>query len=343
MDYATLAITIFWVFLFIYAILGSIDFGSGFWAMAAGKREDNRASAIANLFLSPFWKVTNVFLVLLVVALVGFFPHAVYVLGTVLLLPAGLMLVLLIFRSTFMVYAYENQSYVKPLTVISGISGLLIPALLVSVLPVSLGGFVTLEAGTGYPQLEFARLLSSVTEYAHIFFAITTELFLSALFLAFYAREAGDESTYRFYRKAAVSLGPVTFVAAGLVMLTYSKTANWILSNLRGQSLWFGLSTVAFLIGYSALFWKSGKRDPGRPRIALLCIILQYGLAIFAYGAAHMPYMVYPTITVDEGVTNHSMFQQLLIGYTICTIILVPVFIWFWRLFVRDKEYLQQK
>lgn len=74
MDDAQIAITILWVFLFIYSIVGSVDFGAGFWAMIYGGRKDTTAGGLANRFLSPSWKVTNVFLVLFVVALVGFFP-----------------------------------------------------------------------------------------------------------------------------------------------------------------------------------------------------------------------------------------------------------------------------
>ncbi|WNQ11196.1 cytochrome d ubiquinol oxidase subunit II [Paenibacillus aurantius] len=341
MSDSVLAITIIWVFLFIYSIAGSIDFGAGFWAMASMRRRDNHAASIANLYLSPSWKVTNVFLVLLVVALVGFFPHAVYVLGSVLLLPAGLMLVLLIIRSTFMVYAYSVRRYVRLLTVVSGVTGLLIPGLLISVLPVSLGGFVTMESG--YPQLLFGKLLGSVTEYAHLAFGISTELFLSALFLADYAREADDEDTYRYYRVRAILLGPLTLITAILVTVTFAPEAQWILPNLQRVEGWFALSVTAFLIGYSALFWRSGRENPGKPRAAVIAIVLQYGLAVFAYGKAHLPYIVYPSQTIDQSVTNHSMFVSLLTGYIVFSAILAPVFVWFWRLFFKDKGYLRQE
>lgn len=341
MNGSQLAITVIWVILYVYSILGSIDFGSGFWAMVYGK-PGSEASLVANRFLSPSWKVTNVFLVLLVVGLVGFFPHAAYMLGTILLLPAGLMLILLTIRSAFMVFSYSvTGRYAGTLRVVSGLTGLLIPALLVSVLPISLGGFVSMD--NGYPQLQFARLLLSGTEYAHLAFGIATELFLSALFLASYAEESGREGAYRFYRRASLWLGPVTLVTAMITVLTFAPEATWIVPNLRRTALFFSLSLAAFAAGYGALWWKGRRGRIGRPKAAVLLIAVQYGLAVFAYGAAHMPYIVYPFLSVEQGFTNETMFRQLLIGYSVSTLLLFPVFVWFWRLFFRDPTYLTEE
>ncbi|WP_058303653.1 cytochrome d ubiquinol oxidase subunit II [Gorillibacterium timonense] len=341
MNGSQLAITVIWVILFTYSILGSIDFGSGFWAMVYG-RPDSEASLVANRFLSPSWKVTNVFLVLLVVALVGFFPHAAYMLGTILLLPAGLVLILLTIRSSFMVFSYSvSGRYAAILRVVSGVTGLLIPALLLSVLPISLGGFVSMDSG--YPQLHFGRLLLSGTEYAHLAFGLATELFLSALFLASYAEESGREGAYRFYRKASLWLGPVTLIMAMLTALTFAPEASWIVPNMRRTAPFFSLSLAAFAIGYSALWWKGRQGRMGRPKAAVILIAVQYGLAVFSYGAAHMPYIVYPYLSIEQGFTNEIMFRQLLIGYGVSTLLLVPIFVWFWRLFFRDPTYLAKE
>lgn len=337
---AEIAITILWVFLFVYSIVGSVDFGAGFWAMLFGLRKDSTAGALANRFLSPTWKVTNVFLVLLVVALVGFFPRATWVLGAILLVPVSLVLFLLTVRSSFMIYAYTAQKYERLLSIVSGVTGLLIPGLLVVVLPITLGGFV--ENVNGYPELQLGRLFSTPTTYAHLLFGLTTELFLSALLLADYSTEAEDRSAYRVYRRAAIALGPTAIGAALLTTFTMSPEASWIVENLWEQRLWFGLSLAAFAVGYSALWWKQGNGRQGRPRVSVLCIVLQYALASFAYGSAHMPYIVYPSFTVYDGFTSPAMFWSLVAGYAVGIGLLVPLFIWFWRLFMKDKRYLKQ-
>lgn len=337
MNDATIAISILWVFLFLYAIMGSIDFGAGFWSMVYSRRNP-QAAGIANRFLSPSWEVTNVFLVLLVVALVGFFPRAAYVLGTLLLVPVSLVMILLLFRSAFMVYAYSVQRESRGLRVVSGITGVLIPGLLVSVLPITLGGFIHQESG--YPQLKYGDLLTSPVLYAYLGFGIATELFLSALFLSDFSNEAGDESSYRKYRLIAVITGPLTMLLAVAATFSVNEDSMWMIHRMKEQGLWFMLSSTAFLAGYISL-WIRRNGKLGWPRLAFIFVILQFAVASFAYGKAHMPYIVYPYLTVTNGITNHSMFISLLWGYGIGTVFLLPVFLLFWWLFLKDKRYLR--
>lgn len=49
MSDSTIAISILWGFLFIYSIMGSIDFGAGFWALVFS-RKNPQAASLANRF-----------------------------------------------------------------------------------------------------------------------------------------------------------------------------------------------------------------------------------------------------------------------------------------------------
>ncbi|WP_059105804.1 cytochrome d ubiquinol oxidase subunit II [Shouchella shacheensis] len=338
MEPVYIAVLILWLFLFIYAIAGSIDFGTGFWAMYYQRKANEEAETIANNYLSPAWKVTNVFLVLLVVSFVGFFPGAAPTLGTLMIVPFCLVLLLLTIRSAFMVYAYSTEKYSRLLTLVSGISGLLIPAILVSILPAAIGGFFAYAGEQQYILIN--RLFSSPTFYTHVAFGLVTELFLSSLFLSDYAREGGHLKTYRTYRKNAIFLGPLTLVFAVATIFTLIPEARWMFNNFLDLWWLYTLSLFAFAIGYSALWWPSKKAGRGQSRVAFLLIVLQFGIASIAYGAALMPYFLYPDLTVFDAFTNEVMFQSLLVGYIIGMAILIPAFVWFWRLFLKDKSYL---
>ncbi|PYZ95483.1 hypothetical protein CR205_18285 [Alteribacter lacisalsi] len=334
-----IAITIIWAFLFIYAIAGSIDFGAGFWAMYYTRKDNTEASVIANRYLSPSWEVTNVFLVLLVVALVGFFPGAASYLGTLMIMPFSLVLILLTIRGTFMIYAYSSKKYSRMLTIISGTTGLFIPALLVATLPIAIGGFMSIGEGRDY--LLFDQIFSSPTLYTHVGFGLSTELFLSALLLADYSREAKSEATYLVYRRNALWLGPVTLLFAVAATITLLPEAGWMVDNMASVWYLFALSLVAFLIGYGAMFMKSNRENLGRPRLAVIMIVIQFGLASFGYGFSHMPYILYPDLTIQDAFTDPAMFRWLLVGYGVGMALLIPAFIVFWRLFMKDKRYLQ--
>ncbi|GIP37289.1 membrane protein [Paenibacillus sp. J31TS4] len=337
MDNSTIAIVIIWGMVFIYSILGSIDFGAGFWAMVY--KTDANAGKIANRYLSPSWEVTNVFLVLLVVSLAAFFPHSAGILGTILIVPVCLVLLLLLIRSAFLVYSFSVKAYGRVLNIVSGLTGLLIPGLLVSVLPVTLGGFI--DTAGEHPSLPLGRLFSSPSLYAHVGFGLSVELFLSALFLADYSHEAENREAYRLFRRAAIGLGPTALGMALLTAFTMVPEAHWIVENMQRQAPWFLLSVAAFAVGYTALWWKRRDGGHGFPRVAVISVVAQLGLASYAYGAAHMPYIVYPFSTVERGFTNDAMFYSLLGGYVVGALVFLPVFYLFWRLFLKDKRYLK--
>ncbi|MCA0972470.1 cytochrome d ubiquinol oxidase subunit II [Halobacillus litoralis] len=340
MEASSLAITILWSLLFVYAMLGSLDFGAGFWGMVYGKNNQTNASIIANRFLSPAWEITNVFMVILVVSVITFFPFATTLLASILLVPVALGIFLLTVRTTFMVFEHHANRFRNVLLVTSGITGLLLPALLVSILPITLGGFVNFE--NEYPRLEYQELLTHPTLYMHVAFGLSTELFISAVFLMDYAKEAENWKAYHTFRKHATWLGPVSILIAVLTIGTFPEEAQWIVENIEANWLWFGLSVVFFLIGYGALFIKRSNGQRGFARLAVVAIIIQYGLAIYAYGSAHLPYLVYPDLTVEEGFTNAN-FYMMLIVYAVGFGILIPGFILFWKLFLKDRRYLKQE
>lgn len=339
MESVYIATLLIWVLLFIYAVAGSIDFGTGFWAMYFQRRDNLEATTIANNFLSPAWKVTNVFLVLLVVAFVALFPGAAPTLGTLMIVPFCLVLLLLTIRSAFMVYAFSTEKYSRLLTFVSGMCGLVIPAILISILPAAIGGFVTIADDRQYILVN--ELFSSPAFYTHLGFGLMTELFISSLFMADYSKESGDIKTALIYRKNALLLGPLTLVFAIAAIFTLIPEAPWMFENFLDLWGWYTVSLFAFALGYSALWWPSKNKELGQPRAALLLIIVQFGLASLAYGMAHLPYLLYPDVTIYDAFTNETMFRYLLIGFIIELAILIPVFIWFWRLFFKDKAYLQ--
>jgi cytochrome bd ubiquinol oxidase subunit II len=337
-----IAITVLWGFIFIYAVMATMDFGAGFWSMVYMNREKTKATNIANRYLSPTWEVTNVFIVAIVVALFSFFPGATFLLGTVLLIPGSIILLLLAIRSAFLVFTHIAKEYKKALTYISGISGLIIPALLISVLPITHGGFI--ETVDGVARLRMDKLFTSPHEYAFIGFAISSTLFLSSLLLADYSNEANELGAYQVYRRDALILGPISLLMALLILLTMQNEAAWLYERMMNYLPWIIGSVAMFFVAGIALFLPSGKHTTvrGKPRLAVIAIVIQYFLASYAYGKAHLPYMIYPDVTIESGFTHPNTFRALFTSYIVGFVILFPSFIYFWRLFMKDRRYLQQ-
>src|SRR5574342_1420583 len=104
--------------------MATMDFGAGFWSMVYINKTKTKATNIANRYLSPTWEVTNTFIVALVVAIYSLFPKAAYTLGTILIIPGSIILLLLALRSAFLVFSNLATEYRKPLTYISRITGI---------------------------------------------------------------------------------------------------------------------------------------------------------------------------------------------------------------------------
>jgi cytochrome bd ubiquinol oxidase subunit II len=340
---ALIAISVLWGFIFIYAVMATMDFGAGFWSMIYINRTKTNATNIANRYLSPTWEVTNVFIVAIVVALFSFFPGATFTLGTVLLIPGSIILLLLSIRSVFLVFSHIAKDYRKILTYISGISGFLIPALLIAILPVTQGGFI--EVKNGVEQLQLIKLLTSPNALAFMGFAISSTLFLSSLLLADFSNEAEEWEAYNIYRRDALILGPISLLMAFLIMVTLRYEANWLYQNMLTHMPWLIGSVMLFFLAGAALFLPSTKQPNlrGRPRLAVISIVLQYFFASYAYGRGHLPYIVYPTVTIESGFTHPNTFRALFVSYLVGFMILFPGFIYFWRLFMKDRRYVKQK
>lgn len=136
---ALIAISIIWGFVFIYAVMATMDFGAGFWSMIYLNKEHMKATDIANRFFVPDLGGHKRLYCGHRRGAFQFFPGATFVLGTVLLIPGSMILLLLAIRSGFLVFSNTAKER-KTLRYISGISGFIIPAILILVLPVTHGG-----------------------------------------------------------------------------------------------------------------------------------------------------------------------------------------------------------
>ncbi|MBO8163449.1 MAG: cytochrome d ubiquinol oxidase subunit II [Brevibacillus sp.] len=336
-----IAITLLWIFVIIYSVAASFDFGAGFWSMVYLNHKQTKATSIANRYLSPSWEVTNVFIVLIVVGLVSFFPGATYKLGTVLLLPGSLVVLLILLRSAFMIFSHLVNKYDKALNIVSGVTGLIVPALLISVLPITQGGFI--ETADGAERLLLGDLILSPHGLSYIGLAVSSTLFLSSLLLADYSFVANEQRAFAVYRRDAMLLGPLTLLMAVLTFVTMEHAAPWLYDNLWRYLPWLIASAGCFFIGYTALLLPQQKRFLVHlPRIAVISIVVQYLLASYAYGAAHLPYIVYPDVTIESGFTHPNTFRALFASYLVGFAILTPGFLYFWRLFMTDNRYLRQ-
>ena len=287
LDYEIIGITVLWTFLYLYVIIASIDFGAGFFNFYSKLTGvDNIISPIIARYLSPVWETTNVFFVFFFVGIVGFYPDTAYYLGTTLLIPGSLALILMSIRGSYYAFNSNNKESKLSWSALYGITGLLIPASLSVALVISEGGYIE-ETATGI-DLKFTDLIFSTYGWSVVFLAVISVLYISSGFLTYYASKAEDKRASDLTRTwfliwTLPTLVITQFTFLGLRSHNYEHFVS-------AQNYWylFGLSLLAMLVAVF-LIWK--RRNYGT---AFIMIMLQYGFAFYGYGISKLPYILYP-------------------------------------------------
>ncbi|MCP3030653.1 cytochrome d ubiquinol oxidase subunit II [Halobacillus sp. A1] len=336
MGYEYIGITVLWLFLYGYLIVASIDFGAGFFAYYAKiTKKDHIINQLISRYLSPVWEVTNVFFVFFFVGIVGFFPDSAYYYGQALLIPGSIAIVLIAIRGSF--YAFENYGFKNNhlYMFLYGATGLLIPASLSTTLTISEGGFIE-ETANGVTLL-YGELFTSPYSWSVVFLAIVSVLYISSMFLTYYANRANDHSALALVRKYALFWSSPTIIASMTTFIALSQHNPEHYQ--KAIDLWwmFGLSVAFFMI---ALFLVYIGKYYGW---AFIAVMFQFFFAFFGYGASHLPYILQPYITISSGVTNETMAITLITVFIAGLLLLVPSLILLMRLFLFDAEYVKGK
>lgn len=337
MDYTGIGITVLWTFLFCYIIVASIDFGAGFLTLHTKLTgEEKKINHLIERYLNPVWEVTNVFFVFFFVGFVGFFPDSALYLGTVLLVPGSIALILISIRSSFYAFEHYGQDNKLPWIFLYGITGLLIPAALATVLTISEGGYIN-EQGNHF-DLDWVQLLLSPFAWSVVFLAIVSVLYISSGFLTYYASKAKDKVAYKFMRQWFMFWGPPMIIISLFVFLSLGiQNSNHFYNAITHYWWMFAISFIFFLI---AGILNMIKKYHG---LAFIMVILQMAFAFYGYGMSKLPYILYPYIKISDSGVNSSMGLALTIVFILGLLLLLPSLILLLRLFVFDKQYVEGK
>ncbi|MBA9084813.1 cytochrome d ubiquinol oxidase subunit II [Fontibacillus solani] len=337
MSYEVVGITILWTFLFGYLIVASVDFGAGFFSYytAVVTRHENKVHNIIQRYLTPVWEVTNVFLIFFVVGLVGFFPDTAYFYGTALLVPGSLAIVLLALRGAY--YAYNTYGSSKEndkiYMTIYGATGLLLPAALSTILALSEGGIIT--ETNGKVRLDWIQFFSNPYTWSVVILALVSVLYISAMFLSYYAKRAEDQHSFELLRRYALFWSGPTILACVFVFFQINRQNPEHFENMLNMSWMFIASLICFLI---AVYFVWKKVNLGW---AFVLVMLQFAFAWYGYGRSHLPYILYNQISIYESFTNETMAIALIIAFIAGLFILIPSLILLLRLFLFDSKYVR--
>ncbi|WP_100371619.1 cytochrome d ubiquinol oxidase subunit II [Bacillus sp. FJAT-45037] len=336
MDYELIGITVLWTFLYGYLIVASIDFGAGFFSyFSSVTGREHLVNKVINRYLSPVWEVTNVFLVFFFIGIVGFFPSTAYYYGTALLIPGSIAIVLLALRGSYYAFHHYGEKGSGFYQFLYGATGLLIPASLSVVLTISEGGFLVVTGDHLY--LDYGALFTNFYSWTVVILAIVSVLYISACFLTFYAYKARDMDAYKVLRGYALFWSVPTIMASILVFLALNQHNPVHFEKMLDLAWMFTLSFI-FFVAAVYLIWKEKRFG-----LSFIFVMLQFATAFYGYGASHLPYLLYPHLTIYDGFTNETMAITLIIVFIAGLFLLIPSLYLLMRLFLFDNQYVQGK
>ena len=320
MSIALIALSVLWLGLIAYAVLGGADFGAGIWDLFAVGKQAQRQHELINHALGPVWEANHVWLIFLIVGLFTAFPSAFASLSIALFIPLSIALIGIVLRGSgfiFRTYAIETTGPTATWwSRVFSTASLVTPFFLgASAAAVASG---KIEAPNGTVQTDLGSTWT--TPFALTIGAIAISLCatLAAVYLTVEAHNSHDESLAETYRVRALIAGAVTAVLGALGLLLSPSEAPILWQGLLTRALAVVIATM--LIGLAtaaALFFR-------KYGLARLLIILETAFLLGSWGLSQYPYIIPPHVTIDNAANEPDVIKALLISIGIGMAILLP-------------------
>jgi cytochrome d ubiquinol oxidase subunit II len=319
-----------------YAVLGSADFGAGFWDLTAGSAErGGRLRGMVQRSMSPVWEANHVWLIFVLVIIWTAFPVAFGSIFSTLSIPLFLAAIGIIFRGT--AFALRGQAATineaRVLGAVFALSSVLIPFFLGA----AIGGVASGRVPVGNAEGDLVTSWLNPTSVLIGVVGVLTGAYLAAVYMAGDSQRAGLDDLVRAFRARALGAGVVTGVVALAGLLVLRDDARDLYDGLTsGGGL--ALVIVSGLAGLAtmALVWG------GRYGLARVTAAAAVAAIVVGWLLAQKPYILPPDLTLDQAKASDATLSAVVIGVAAGMVILAPSLWFLYRLVLQgrlDQEY----
>ncbi len=319
-----------------YAVLGSADFGAGFWDLTAGGAErGGRLRGMVQRSMSPVWEANHVWLIFVLVILWTAFPTAFGSVFSTLSIPLFLAAIGIIFRGA--AFALRGQAATineaRVLGAVFALSSVLIPFFLGA----AIGGVASGRVPVGNAAGDLVTSWLNPTSVLIGVIGVLSGAYLAAVYLAGDSRRAGLEDLERAFRSRALVTGALTGVVALAGLVVLRDDARDLYDGLTsGGGLVLVIVSALAGLATIALVWAE--------RFGLARVTAAGAVAAIVVGwlVAQKPYILPPDLTLDEAKASDATLSAVVIGVGAGMVILVPSLWFLYRLVLQgrlDQEY----
>lgn len=329
----TLIIIILGVSFLLYTLLGGADFGAGILEIFAGRRGER----VISRAIAPVWEANHVWLILAVVILFNAFPLVYSSLSLVLHIPLMIVLLGIICRGsafTFRHYDVQQDGVHKYYSALFIISSFVTPMFLGITLGAMILGRITFDSSAGFYEKFMAPWLNLFCISMGIF-SVCLFAYIAAVLLAGEAQSELGQARYRRLSQRAMLF---TAVAGVLVFAAAEASGHPLLQEFRRSWLSIMCLIIAFLLVPVVQYYLY-KHNVVQLRISVGAQVtailagwfaIQYPVLINVSNGGHLTF--YNTQAPEATLT------QLLIALIIGLLLVVPAFIYLFRVFKVKKE-----
>ena len=236
MSVALIALSILWLGLIAYAVLGGADFGAGIWNLFAVGPQAKRQIQLINKALGPVWEANHVWLIFLIVGLFSVFPSAFAILSIALFIPLTIALIGIVLRGSAFIFRTYAIDTTAPTTTwwsrVFSTTSLVTPFFLGTAAAAVASGKIEVTSGNVQTDLGSAW----TTPFALTIGAMAISLCasLAAVYLAVEAQNNHEEFLTETYRLRAMIAAPLK---PCLVRLVFCFRLHSITCSLYSSSL----------------------------------------------------------------------------------------------------------
>jgi cytochrome d ubiquinol oxidase subunit II len=314
--------------LIVYVLTGGADYGSGVWDLLA---RGPRAAAQRRLIeksIGPIWEADHVWLILVVVILFVGFPRAYATICTTLHLPLLGMLLGIVLRGAafgFRAYGPGDPRFAHRWDRVFALASTITPLLL---------GVTVGALAQGQMRSDPARMEDFVDPWFGAFpFAVgIMTLAIFAYLAAVYAtvQAPPGAAVAEDFRRRAIGSALVVGVIAGVVLLLSRNYAPVIWQGLTRRRWTWPLIWATTILALGALYGLWSRRY----ELARFCAAGQIVLILIGWGAAQFPYLIVPTLTIQQAASDPRTLKLLVGALVFGAVVLIPSFGYLYRLFV---------
>jgi cytochrome d ubiquinol oxidase subunit II len=319
-----------------YAVLGSADFGAGFWDLTAGGAQRGaRLRGMVQWSMSPVWEANHVWLIFVLVILWTAFPVVFGSIFSTLSLPLFLAAIGIIFRGT--AFALRGQAAtIREARVLGGVfalSSVLIPFCLGAAIGGVASGRVPVGNAAGNLITSWLNPTSILIGVVGVF----SGAYLAAVYLAGDSARAGQPDLVRAFRTRALLAGLVTGVVAIAGLLVLRSDDRPLYDGLMsGAGLAFVILSALAGLATLALVYRE------RYELARVSAAGAVAAIVVGWVIAQSPYVLPPKVTLEQAAASDATLSAVVIGVLAGMVILVPSLWFLYRLVLQgrlDQEY----